>query len=138
MEVENYSARIALIIGRSSGGQGLDPFTKLEKDLTAVREGLKSIGFRESEIFELCDRSNSELEEDVGAEQIEQIQEFSDVGLPVLLFVFYIGHGVVKRGLVHCVDQFGDDGYNLEGFVQACALMPNIFTLCIFDCCRRE
>ena len=68
MEVENYSARIALIIGRSSGGQGLEPFTKLEKDLAAVREGLLNVGFRDSEIFELCDRSNAELEEDVGAE----------------------------------------------------------------------
>ena len=73
MEIENYSARIALIIGRSSGGLGLEPFTKLEKDMTSVREGLLSIGFKESEIFELCNRSNPELEEDVGAEQIEQI-----------------------------------------------------------------
>ena len=62
------------------------------------------MGFRESEIFELSDRDNLELEDDVGADQIEQIQKFSDVGLPVLLFVFYIGHGVIKKGLVHCVD----------------------------------
>ena len=86
-----------------------------------MREGLESIGFRESEIFELCDRDNLELEDDVGAEQIEQIQEFSDVGLPVLLFVFYIGHAVVKKNLVHCVDRQGDDKYNLEGFVLTCA-----------------
>ena len=60
------------------------------------------------------------------------------MGLPVLLFVYYVGHGVTKRGLVHCVDETGDSGYNLEGFVQACALMPNIYTVCVLDCCRRE
>ena len=138
MEVESYSARIALLIGRSSGGTGLETLPKLDKDLQAIREGLQTIGFRESEIFELNDRNNLELEDDVGAEQIEQIQEFSDVGLPVLLFVFYIGHGVVKKNLVHCVDQQGDDNYNLEGFVLTCAQMPNIYTICIFDCCRRN
>ena len=106
--------------------------------MSTVREGLYSIGFRESEVFELSDRTNDELEEDVGAEQIEQIQEFSNVGLPVLLFVYYVGHGVTKRGLVHCVDETGDSGYNLEGFVQACALMPNIYTVCVLDCRRRE
>lgn len=116
----------------------MEPFTKIEKDLKAVREGLQAIGFKENEVFELFDRDNTELEEDVGAEQIEQIQEFSDVGLPVLLFILYIGHGVVKQNLVHCVDKDGDDSYNLEGFVQACALMPNIFTVSVLDCCRRD
>lgn len=68
------------------------------------------------------------------------MQWLSENGAPVLLFIIYIGHGVLKGNShhLHCVDENGDESYNLEGFVRKFAKMPKIFTVGIYDCCRRK
>ena len=55
-----------------------------------------------------------------------------------MLFVLYLGHAIMKDGRIHCVDHNGNERYNLEGFVQTCARLPNIFAISIYACCRRD
>ena len=104
-----------------------------------LKEGLQELGFDESEIFEIKNRDNTELVDDIGSDQIEQIQAISETDghSPALLFVLYLGHGVMQGGSVHCADENGDESYDIESFVRICASLPNIFTISIYDCCRR-
>ena len=68
MEIESFKTKIALLVGRSSGGSGLETLPKLNSDFKVMQEGLIEMGFDESEIFEIKNRNNSDLVDDIGSD----------------------------------------------------------------------
>ena len=73
MEIESYQRKIAILVGQNQGGKLLEKLPKLDTDLQAVRAGLASIGFNRDDIFEIKNRSNEELANDLGLDQLELI-----------------------------------------------------------------
>ena len=80
MEVEQFSTKIALLIGRSQGFEGLENLPKVDQELNTVRQGLETVGFQQSEIFEIKNKDNAELGDDLGADQIDQMRQISNTG----------------------------------------------------------
>ena len=77
MDITSYKKRIALVIARSGGGS-LKTLTRLEQDLDAIQQGLLMIGFYSEEIIEIKNQDNSYLDEEVGKNQFQILQETSN------------------------------------------------------------
>ena len=106
-----------------------------------AKTALIDLGFESKEIVELKNRQNSDLKEGLLVDFSKMLKSMSanlEENASILLIVLFKGHGVDKDGSLHAVDNNDDDSFDLEKFVQDCSSLPGIYTISLYDCCRRE
>ena len=57
---------------------------------------------------------------------------------PMLVTVYFTGHGETRNDVTYAINEYGNEGNGVEEFLrQVAELSPLVHTLGILDCCRR-
>lgn len=70
-------------------------------------------------------------------DRIERLAR-EDPEAKILVFLYYKGHANVLNGCINYVGEDGEDQSNqVETYLRACATFPNVYSVGLWDCCRR-
>ena len=143
LDFAKFRHRKAYLIGFEKETMGLQALDNVDRDLAIVKEGLLRWGFQHDEIQTFKDDDDLP---DFADEELARVQRLSEQsersGEKILIFMYYKGHanlndGQVRPGCAQAIGQTGDV-INIEEFLVECAEKEYVYTIGLFDCCRRN
>lgn len=134
----DFSHRKAYLIGFKNSADRLAPVDDLDTHLSHAKQGLLQWGFTQDEIH--CFSDGDELPEFDSLEEVK-ITSQAEHEDRSLIFMFFKGHAICGQdqhylGCLQAINEVGDN-INLEGFLAKIAQTNNVYTVGLFDCCRR-
>ena len=113
----------------------LEHIPDIEDHIDACKDGLKWLGFLDDEINAYEDEWDIPELDDVLV-NLERRSK-ANPGQKILVFLFFKGHANVMNGLISAVGEM-DESQKIEDFLRDLSINKNIYTIGLFDCCRRE
>ena len=94
------------------GFNGYQDIPEVVEDSNNIRQGVLSLGARETDIIQVKDADYSRLRQ-IMKELVQDVGKYSGLGMKTLIFFYYAGHGGMKDNHTVCISN-GKDMYPIE------------------------